>query len=131
MPTLPASWNLTEKPRDDGRVDIVGTDVRGGEYVARTTEGAGVTETDLQFLSLGNRETSTSREVVDFFTKDRERVNKEVADRMTDEYTEAADRVVFAGFHGQRQIGGYSRRGQENYENWLRSLQENQNVGNF
>lgn len=126
MPSLPESWKLTEKPRNDGKVDILGTDDAGAQYVARTTEESGVTDRDLQILSIGNRETSNPKAVTDFFIQDRERVNKELTDKMEDEYLAAADQAVFAGFHGQRQIGGYSRRGQINYERWLASLGENQ-----
>jgi hypothetical protein len=125
MPALPESWKLSEKPRPDGRVDLIGKDDTGAEYVARTTEESGVTDRDLQILSLGNREQSTARDVVKFFEDDRKRVDKETADKMAGEYEEAADQVVFAGFHGQRQIGGYQGRAAENFENWLKSLQEN------
>lgn len=125
MPSLPDGWKLETKPRADGKVDIVGKDDTGTPYVARTTEGPGVTESDIKHLALTNRETSTARDVVKFFEDDRKRVDKELEDKMLDEYMDAADQAVFAGFHGQRIVGGYSRRGQENYERWLESLQEN------
>lgn len=99
MPSLPESWKLTPKPRSDGKLDIVGKDVRGEEYVARTTETGGVTERDLQLLSLGNRETSTAKEVVQFYQAERENYNKRIADESLDGYMEAAEQVTHAGLH--------------------------------
>jgi phosphoglucomutase len=109
MPSLPAGWKLKEKKRDDGRVDLVGTDATGSEYVARTTEEAGVTERDLQILSIGNRETSTAADVVKFYQAERENYNKRKADEMTDDYMDGAEKVVRAGLHLAESRVGYSR----------------------
>jgi hypothetical protein len=99
MPSLPDGWELTTKPRSDGRVDIVGKDVRGEEYVARTTEAPGVTERDLQLLSIGNRETSTAKDVVKFYQSERENHNQRLAEESLDGYMEGAERVVHTGLH--------------------------------
>jgi hypothetical protein len=99
MASLPESWGLKTKPRADGKLDIVGKDVRGEEYVARTTETPGVTERDLQLLSIGNRETSTAKEVVQFYAGERENYNKRVAEESLDGYMEGAEQVVHAGLH--------------------------------
>jgi hypothetical protein len=109
MPSLPAGWKLKEKKRPDGKLDLIGKDVRGEEYVARTTEGPGVTERDLQLLSVGNRETSTAADLVKFYQKEREDFNKRKADEMTDEYMDGAERVVRAGLHLSESRVGYSR----------------------
>lgn len=109
MASLPESWKLKPKKRSDGRLDIVGKDARGEEYVARTTEEAGVTDRDLQLLSVGNRETSTAREVVKFYENERDMYKKSWEHSMDGEYTEAAEKVVHAGLHISESRVGYSR----------------------
>ena len=109
LPSLPPSWKLREKKRPDGKLDIVGKDATGAEYVARTTETSGVTERDLKILSIGNRETSTAKEVVRFYQSERENYNRALADSMTDSYMEGADQVVRAGLHLSESRVGYSR----------------------
>lgn len=109
MPTLPESWELKPKKRADGRLDLVGKDVTGKEYIARTTEESGVTERDLQILSVGNRETSTAADVVKFYQAERENYNKAQADSMTDSYMDGAEQVVRAGLHLSESRVGYSR----------------------
>jgi len=109
MASLPECWKLKPKKRADGRLDIVGKDARGEEYVARTTEEAGVTERDLQILSVGNRETSTAREVVKFYENERDTYKKNWEHSMDSEYTEAAEKVVHAGLHLSESRVGYSR----------------------
>jgi hypothetical protein len=99
MATLPEGWKLKPKRRKDGRLDIVGKNDIGEEYVARTTEEPGVTERDLQILSIGNRETSTARDVVKFYENERDTYRKNWEKSMDGEYTEAADKVVHAGLH--------------------------------
>lgn len=109
MPSLPAGWGLKQKPRPDGKVDIVGKDVTGNEYLARTTEEAGVTERDLQILSVGNRETSTPEKFVEFYKSERGNYNNAQADSMTDSYMDGAEQVVRAGLHLSESRVGYSR----------------------
>ena len=109
MPSLPDGWNLKPKKRPDGRLDLIGKDATGQDYVARTTEEPGVTDRDLQILSVGNRETSTARDLVNFYQSERENFNKRKADEMTDEYMEGAERVVRAGLHLSESRVGYSR----------------------
>jgi hypothetical protein len=109
MAALPESWKLKPKKRPDGKLDLIGKDVTGKDYVARTTEGPGVTERDLQILSVGNRETSSAAELVNFYKKEREDYNKRQADSMTDEYMDGAERVVRAGLHLSESRVGYSR----------------------
>jgi len=109
MASLPEGWKLKPKKRSDGRLDIIGKDARGEEYVARTTEEAGVTDRDLQILSVGNRETSTAREVVRFYENERDAYKKDWDHSMDGEYTEAAQKVVHAGLHISESRVGYSR----------------------
>lgn len=109
MPSLPESWKLKEQKRPDGRLDLVGQDARGSAYLARTTEGPGVTERDLQILSVGNRETSSAAEVVKFYQSERENYNKAQTEAMTDGYMDGAERVVRAGLHLSESRVGYSR----------------------
>jgi hypothetical protein len=106
---LPDGWGLKQKPRSDGKVDLVGKDDLGREYLARTTEGPGVTDRDLQILAVGNRETSTASDVVKFYQAERENYNKAQADGMTDSYMDAAEQVVRVGLHLSESRVGYSR----------------------
>lgn len=116
MPSLPAGWNLKEKKRADGRVDIVGKDATGADYIARTTEGEGVTDRDLQILSVGNRETSTARDVVKFYENERDTYQKNWETSMDAEYTEGAEKVVHAGLHLSESKVGYSRAYARNFD---------------
>lgn len=109
MPSLPDGWGLKQKKRSDGRVDIVGKDVAGKEYLARTTETEGITERDLQILAVGNRETSSPAEFVKFYEDERKNYNQAQADSMTDGYMDGAERVVRAGLHLSESRVGYSR----------------------
>lgn len=122
MATLPEGWKLKPKKRADGRLDIIGKDVRGEDYVARTTEGPGVTERDLQILSVGNRETSTAREVVKFYENERDTYKKNWEHSMDAEYTDAAEKVVHAGMHLSESRVGYSR---AYAQAWERAFGEN------
>lgn len=97
MAELPASWNLQEKPRSDGRVDIVGTDDTGQQYIARTTEKAGVTEDDVKVLAENNRESNTAREVVNRHLAHREEYWKNYEQQMLDDFMEPAEMAAFAG----------------------------------
>jgi hypothetical protein len=116
MAALPESWKLKPKKRPDGKLDLIGKDATGKDYVARTTEGPGVTERDLQILSIGNRETSTAAEVVKFYQAERENYNKRQAEEMTDSYMDGAERVVRAGLHLAESRVGYSRSYAEAWE---------------
>jgi hypothetical protein len=120
MAALPESWKLKPKKRPDGKLDLIGKDATGKDYVARTTEGPGVTERDLQILSIGNRETSTAAEVVKFYQAERENYNKRQAEEMTDSYMDAAERVVRAGLHLSESTVGFggNRAYARGWEKW-------------
>ena len=110
MPSLPEGWKLTERKRSDGRVDIVGKDDLGQEYLARTTETDGVTDKDLKILNLTNREKSTAKDVVDFYAGEKQQAEKQWQDSFTDDCMAAAEPVVNAGLHLSESRVGYSRR---------------------
>jgi phosphoglucomutase len=109
MPALPEGWKLKEKKRPDGKVDLIGKDATGNDYVARTTDTGGVTDRDLQILAVGNRDTSSAAELVKFYQAERENYNKAQADAMTDSYMDGAEQVVRAGLHLSESRVGYSR----------------------
>ena len=56
MPQLPKSWGLKTKKRSDGKLDIIGKDDAGAEYRVRTTDGPGITDTDIRELRDADRE---------------------------------------------------------------------------
>lgn len=119
MPSLPAGWKLKQKKRADGKVDIIGKDVAGKDYVARTTDTDGVTDRDLQILAVGNRNTSTAADFVKFYQSERENYNKAQADAMLPEYMEAAEKVVSAGLHLSESRIGYSRNYDRAFDAWM------------
>lgn len=110
MAELPASWELTTQPRDDGRLDIVGKADDGTDYVARTTESHEVTEKDLAALRRGDREAydgdrdKAVRTLVKGFSDEAAQNKAAWENRMLDEYTEAALPVAEAGC-GHRAYG--------------------------
>jgi len=100
MASLPDGWRLkTRRRQKDGRCEVVGKDDTGKEYVARTCETEHVTDRDLQILAVGNRETSTAREVVKFYENERDSFRKNWETSMDDEYMAGAEKVVHAGLH--------------------------------
>jgi hypothetical protein len=109
MPSLPTTWNLKEKRAANGKLQIVGKDATGSEYVARTCEGNGVTERDLQILDVGNPEKRDADAFIGFYRDERERARKNWEHGMDDEYVAAAEQVVHAGLHLKESKVGYSR----------------------
>lgn len=124
MPSLPESWGLKEKKRSDGRVDIVGKNDVGDEYVARTTETDGVTDRDLQILDIGNPEKRDIDKFVGFYRDQRDNARKEWEHSQDQEYLEGAERVVHAGLHLRESRIGYSR-------NYARQFERLQKLGNI
>jgi hypothetical protein len=99
MPSLPGSWGLKERKTADGKLQIIGKDIRGEEYVARTCEGDGITERDLQILDVGNPEKRDANAFIGFYRDERDRARKNWEHSMDDEYMAAAEQVVHAGLH--------------------------------
>ena len=116
MAELPAGWGLKPKKRKDGKLDIVGKDVTGAEYVARTTETEGVTERDLEILRVGNREQSNAREFTEFYANERRTYKKNWETSIDSEYVEAAEQVTHAGLHLSESRVGYSRKYAQNFD---------------
>lgn len=124
MAELPKSWGLAPKPRPDGKVDIVGKDATGSEYVARTTEQGGVAERDLQILSVGNRETSSPEKFVEFYANERRQYKKNWEHSQDDAWSDAAEQVVHAGLHTSESTLGYSRSYHQGFDAWMAREQE-------
>lgn len=126
MAEVPSGWKLVSKKRADGKIDLVGTDATGSEYVARTTEQAGVTERDLEILRVGNRETSSATEFTDFYAKQRRDYKTAHETALTNEYDAAAEEVVHAGLHlSESRVGCYvGPRARNNFDKWLESTKE-------
>jgi hypothetical protein len=114
MPDLPKG--LKTRSRADGKLDIVGKNVRGEEYVARTTEQNGVTDFDLKILDLGNPEKRDADAFVGFYRDQRDNARKAWEQSQDEGYFEGAERVIHAGFHMRESRTGYSRRYAENWE---------------
>jgi hypothetical protein len=109
MPSLPESWGLSEKKSPDGKTQIVGVNAAGNEYVARTCDGDGVTERDLKILDVGNPNTRDANGFIKFYRDERDNARKSWEHSLDQEYTEAANQVVHAGFHMKDSKLGYSR----------------------
>jgi hypothetical protein len=116
MPSLPTIWGLKEKRTADGKLQIVGKDVRGEEYVARTCEGEGVTDRDLKILDVGNPEKRDADAFIGFYRDERDNARKNWETGMDAEYEEAAKQVVHAGLHLKESKVGYSRSYAEAWE---------------
>ena len=107
MPELPKG--LKTRNRSDGKLDIVGTNVKGEEYVARTTEQNGVTDFDLKILDIGNPEKRDADAFVGFYRDQRDNARKAWEHSQDDLYFAGAEKVVHAGLHLRESKIGYSR----------------------
>jgi hypothetical protein len=93
-------WGLKSRRRQtDGRAEIVGTNLKGEEYIARTCEGPDVTEHDLKILDMGNPEKRDINKFIGFYRDEREQARKNWEHSLDDEYMAGAERVVHAGLH--------------------------------
>lgn|SRR5579872_3524840 len=123
MAKLPESWGLKTKRRNDGRLDIVGKDDAGREYVARHTQGSDVTDCDVAELAAVDRDQYPDRErgakqVVDRITAQQEKRNAERDDKFGDECYEGAQELLAQPgvLEGRAVSFGYSRSYSRNYE---------------
>lgn len=107
---------LKAKKRADGKLDIVGENVKGEEYVARTTEQDGITDYDLKLLDIGNPEKRDANAFVGYFRDQRENARKAWEHSQDEGYFEAAERVVHAGLHKRESTTGYSKKFAEEWE---------------
>jgi hypothetical protein len=114
MPDLPKG--LKTRKRSDGKLDIVGKNVMGEEYVARTTEQDGITDFDLKILDLGSPEKRNADGLVGFFRDERENARKRWEHSQDDMWMEGAEQVVHAGLHLRESKVGYSRRYAQNWD---------------
>jgi len=77
MPEIPI--DLTPRKRDDGKLDLIGKDDAGGEYVARTCETGSFTAQDAEGLAFADRDRVTPSMLVQNVVAEQE---KEKADRV-------------------------------------------------
>lgn len=113
---LPSSFGLTPVPRDDGRLNLVGKDVAGADYVARVTSGPEVAPADIEALHANDREATNAREFCAKLISDKERREQHAADAMLADYMEPAERVCHAGTHKADRTVGYSRAYAANFD---------------
>ena len=114
MPDLPKG--LKTRKRADGKLDIVGKNVAGEEYVARTTEQDGVTEFDLKILDIGSPEKRDADAFIGFYRDQRDNARKAWEHSQDQEWFEAAEQVAFAGLHIRESTVGYSRVYAQNWD---------------
>lgn len=127
MPELPKG--LYEQKRDDGKVDVVGRDINGTEYIAkpaetRDHEGSGCSDKDLSDLEAGNPNKSSPREFVGNFTRVSSEHRQDYESRMLDDYMEPAE-IVARALLGETKPGfdvGASHRRGEAYFRWRDDL---------
>jgi len=103
MALIPKSWGLQTKKRSDGKLDIVGKDDAGQEYRVRTTDGPGITDTDIQELRDADRENyvgysraEAARKYVSKITDYGNKQRKSREDAFGDDLVEAAMPVSYA-----------------------------------
>lgn len=123
MAELPESWGLTPKVNTDtGKVDIVGKDDLGQEYVARSCDGAGVTDNDVEMLRLGDREHTNAAEFVRNAVSMHQNHKSAQEKQYLDELEDAALPVALAGSHTVSiGLSGVYKRG-EAYFKWKEKL---------
>ncbi len=124
MAEVPASFGLEKRMRSDGRIDLVGRDDTGREYVARTTEGPVVTDADVEALAVVDRERTNAREFTRRVIEQAEHRQEEFAERMLEDFMEPAERVAHAGLHRSEStvsLAGAYERGRRYFE-WKKSI---------
>lgn len=96
---------VKKRRRADKRIDLVHKDDLGQEYVALTTEGDHVSESDVALLRAGDREVSSSKDFADHFVKQAEANKKAQADAMEKEYMDCMENEILpvAYKHSPRQ----------------------------
>jgi hypothetical protein len=107
---------LKSRKRADGKLDIVGTNIKGEEYIARTTEQDGITDFDLMVLDIGSPEKRDIDRMIGFARDQRDNARKEWEHSQDQEWLAAADEVVHAGLHMRESKVGYSRVYAQNWE---------------
>ena len=97
MPEIPI--DLTPRKRDDGKLDLIGKDDAGGEYVARTCETGSFTTQDAEGLAFADRERVTPSDLVKnvVAVQDKEKADRESA--YEDELMAASGPVVHGALH--------------------------------
>lgn len=113
---LPSSFGLTPVARGDGRLNLVGKDDTGAEYVARVTQGNEVTSHDVEALHANDREATNAREFCAKLVADKQRHEQQCADSLLADYMEPAERVAYAGTHKSERTVGYSRAYAANFD---------------
>jgi len=113
---------LKTRKRKDGKLDIVGQNILGEEYVARTTEQDGVTDFDLKILDLGSPEKRNADGLIGFFRDQRDNARKQWEHSQDDLYMEGAEKVVHAGLHLRESKVGYSRLYAQNWDKAFREV---------
>lgn len=123
MAKLPEGFGLKEKRRNDGRIDIVGADDTGREYVARTTNGSAVTDRDVAELAAADRERYPNRnagakEIVNGMMARQEKRNADRERAFEEDCYEGAQELLAQPgvLEGRAVSFGYSRSYSRNYE---------------
>lgn len=98
MPELPKGLS-SRRRQSDGKLEIVGTNVAGSEYVARVCDSEHFTDRDAHILDIGSPEKRDINKFVGFYRDERDRARRDWERGMDAQYTEAAEKVVHAGLH--------------------------------
>ena len=127
MAKLPESWGLKTSRRTDGRLDIVGKDDSGKEYVARRTNGSTVTDHDIHELAVADREQYANREagakqIVSGIVARQEKRNAARDAAFEGECFEAANELLAQPgvLDGRHSTFGYSQRYAANFDKVFR-----------
>lgn len=98
MPELPKGLR-SRRRQSDGKLEVVGTNVVGEEYVARVCETEHFTDTDAEILDIGSPEKRDANRFIGYYRDQRDTARRNWEHALDAEYTDAADRVVHAGMH--------------------------------
>jgi hypothetical protein len=105
MAEIPASFELTQRPKANGTLDLIGKDDAGSEYVARNCPSGHVTDDDLAELKVGDRTQSTARDITNRVIQRREAFKHGQESQIDDSLMAAAGPVVRAGMSGFWGVG--------------------------
>ena len=101
MPDV-SQFGLEKRLAPDGRLELIDKDSVGEEYVAVRCQGSEFTPADEAFLAATDRERSTPKQAVEFFTKQNEKNRSDRESALDDDYIVQGENVIRSMTAGQK-----------------------------